>query len=345
MSATIPIRTLIIEDVEDDVALLVNALRRCGFEPEYTRVDNSEDLVSVLANEWDIVFSDYTMPGFDGKDALEIVRRHDADLPFIYVSGTIGEDRAVEAVKSGAQDYIIKGQYKRLPVAVNHALEEARMKREHRLAQEKIDQLINIDILTSTASRGFFLETLLASLEQAKENDARVGVFFINIDDFRNINDGIGIKGGDALIVELARRLFAAVSETDLVARLYADQFAVVTPGIADERRVQETVRRLQACFDEPFSIHRYNKKITGSIGYALFPDDGDELQMLINNATLAQSHAKRARNNSSVRYDIEFRREYERRVFLENELEQGIHRNEFVLHYQPLVETGTGHI
>lgn len=228
MSAAVPIKALIIEDVEDDAALLVNALKRCGFEPSYIRVDNSADLINALTEDWDIVFSDYTMPGFDGKDALEIVRQHNMELPFIFVSGTIGEDRAVEAVKSGAQDYIIKGQYKRLPVAVNHALEEARMKREHRLAQEKIHQLINIDILTNTASRGFFLETLLASLQQAQDAGEKVGIFFVNIDNFRTINDGIGIKGGDALIVELARRLSDATSHRDLIARLYADQFAVV---------------------------------------------------------------------------------------------------------------------
>lgn len=345
MSTAQPIKALIIEDVEDDAALLVNALRRDGFDLVYKRVDNSDDLISALAEDWDIVFSDYTMPGFDGKDALDIVRYHHADLPFIFVSGTIGEDRAVEAVKSGAQDYIIKGHYKRLPVAVNHALKEARMKHEHRLAQQRIHELINVDMLTGTASRGFFLETLIASLEKAANSGDHVGIFFVNIDNFRNINDGIGIKGGDALISELANRLTNAVTGSDLVARLYADQFAVIVPRINDAGHLHGIVERLLECFETPFFIHRYHKKITGSLGYCLFPDDGKELQLLVNNATLAQSHAKRSKSNSSVRYTPEFRQQYEKRVFLEEELEKAIQRNEFILHYQPQIETLTGRI
>ncbi len=342
MTATQPIRALIIEDVEDDASLLVLALKRSGFDPSWTRVDNRDDLVNALDEEWDVVFSDYTMPGFDGMEALEVVRFHNEDVPFIFISGTIGEDRAVEAVKSGAQDYVIKGHYKRLPVAVNHALEEARMKREHRLAQEKIDQLINIDTLTRTASRGFFLETLIESLERARDAGGKVGVFFVNVNNFRTINDGIGIKAGDALIVELARRLSAAISGHDLIARLYADQFAVVVSDITDDNAVQEIVKRLTDCFFEPFLVNRYNRKVTGSIGYCLFPDDGSDLQQLIGNATLAQARAKRAGGSSFLRYNETFRQDYEKRIFLENELEQAIQRKEFVLHYQPQIETAT---
>ncbi|HEX7046365.1 MAG TPA: EAL domain-containing protein [Gammaproteobacteria bacterium] len=342
--STRPIRTLIVEDVEDDASLLVLALKRSGFDPSFMRVDNRDDLVAALDQEWDIVFSDYTMPEFDGMDALEVVRERREDLPFIFISGTIGEDRAVEAVKSGAQDYVIKGQYKRLPVAVNHALEEARMKREHRRAQEKIDQLINIDILTHTATRGFFLETLIESLEHAKDAGEKVGIFFINVNNFRSINDGIGIKAGDALIVELARRLSGVISDRDLIARLYADQFAIAVPGISvtDADTVPAIVKRLLDCFTEPFLVNRYNKKMTGSVGYCLFPDDGSDLQQLIGNATLAQSHAKRASGSSFTRYNETFRQDYEKRIFLENELEQAIHQNEFLLHFQPQLEIAT---
>ncbi|HEX6927861.1 MAG TPA: EAL domain-containing protein [Gammaproteobacteria bacterium] len=343
MNGKRPIKALIIEDVEDDAVLLVHALKRNGFEPEYRRVDNRDDLVDVLDEDWDIVFSDYTMQGFDGMDALEIVRRHRQDIPFIFVSGTIGEDRAVEAVKSGAHDYVIKGQYKRLPLAVDHALRQASMTREHLLAQERIDQLINVDLLTHTASRGFFLETLLESLEHAKRAGEKVGIFFVNINSFRSINDGIGIKAGDALIVELARRLSGVISGRDLIARLYADQFAVVVPALADAKAAHAVVTKLLDCFTEPFTVNRYQKKMTGSIGYCLFPDDGMELQQLISNATLAQSRAKHVNATSFARYDPSYRQDYEKRIFLENELEQAIHRKEFVLHFQPQIETRTG--
>lgn len=102
----IPLKALIIEDVEDDVQLLIRALQHSGYEPDYLCVDNRQDLVNALQRPWQMVFSDYTMPSFNGIEALQLVRQQAPDLPFIFVSGTIGEDRSVEAVKSGAQDYI-----------------------------------------------------------------------------------------------------------------------------------------------------------------------------------------------------------------------------------------------
>src|SRR5690606_37127198 len=234
------IRALIVEDVDSDAALLERALVRSGFEPSCRRVDNRADLVKALDEGWDIVFSDDTIPGVVGKEALEPIRAHSEDLPFIFVSGTIGEDVAVEAVKAGAHDYIIKGQYKRLPVAVEHALRAAHMKLEHRQAQDRIHRLINVDTLTNTASRAYFLETLVEALQSAQKDGNKVGVFFVNVDKFRGINDRMGISGGDSLIVQLAERLSEMLPPGAVVARLYADQFAVLMPAITDDAHARE---------------------------------------------------------------------------------------------------------
>lgn len=339
------IRALIVEDVDSDATLLERALARNGFEPACRRVDNREDLLKALDEDWDIVFSDYTMPGFSGKDALETIREYSDDLPFIFVSGTIGEDVAVEAVKAGAQDYIIKGQYKRLPVAVEHALRAAEMKRAHRQAQERIDRLINVDTLTNTASRAYFLEALVEALQHAQEEGNMVGVFFVNVDNFRSINDRMGISGGDSLIVQLSERLSEMLPPDAVVARLYADQFAVMMPAIKNEQHAAEYLDILLGAFYRPFTVNRYNKKVTCSIGYCLFPEDGKDLELLLSNATLAQAVAKRGSGNSARRYSTRSREEFEKRVFLESELERAIERGEFVMHYQPQVDVKTGKI
>ena len=127
----IPLHVLIIEDSVEDTDLLVRDLRRGGYEPSFQRVDTPEDLSDALANrEWDIIIADYTMPRFTGIDALAMVRDSGLDVPFIFVSGTIGEDVAVEAMKAGAQDYLIKGNLKRLVPAIKREVHEAWLRRE-----------------------------------------------------------------------------------------------------------------------------------------------------------------------------------------------------------------------
>src|SRR5579884_382889 len=103
-------RILIIEDSEADCALLLRMLGQAGYELLYQRVETAEELEAALrAHSWECVISDFSLPGFSGISALKIVRENDPDVPFIFVSGTIGEDIAVDAMRGGAQDYVLKG--------------------------------------------------------------------------------------------------------------------------------------------------------------------------------------------------------------------------------------------
>jgi signal transduction histidine kinase/DNA-binding response OmpR family regulator len=139
---TIPLRVLIVEDSENDTLLLVKELRRGGYEPVYERVDSLAGMKAALETQpWDIVLSDYTMPDFRGTDALLLLREKDPDVPFIYVSGTMGEDMAVAAMKAGANDYVIKGNLKRLIPAIRRELRESETRRERRRLQEERDRL------------------------------------------------------------------------------------------------------------------------------------------------------------------------------------------------------------
>ncbi|MES2406344.1 MAG: EAL domain-containing protein [Pseudomonadota bacterium] len=138
------LRALFIEDSENDALLLVDCLQTAGFNLFWQRVDTEQDLLSALKQPWDIVFSDYTMPRFNGARALAILRQHDADIPFIFVSGTIGEDVAVDGMKAGAQDYVMKGNLSRLVPAVRRELAEAYTRREGREAEQTLRKLSRV---------------------------------------------------------------------------------------------------------------------------------------------------------------------------------------------------------
>jgi PAS domain S-box-containing protein len=134
-----PLKVLIVEDNEDDAAMLVRALQRGGFEPIYTRVDNAADLRAALSeSSWEIIICDHAMPQFDSFAALTIVKETGFDLPFIVVSGVIGEEVAVAIMKAGAHDYLMKDKLLRLVPAIERELQEAEGRRQRRQAEEAL---------------------------------------------------------------------------------------------------------------------------------------------------------------------------------------------------------------
>ncbi|MGC2528760.1 MAG: response regulator [Candidatus Acidiferrum sp.] len=135
------IRLLIIEDSEDDAALLLLLLRQAGFEINSERVDSAVALAQALNKNWDIIISDHSMPHFSGTEALKIVRARDAVVPFVFVSGTIGEDVATEAMRNGAQDYVMKTNLKRLIPAVQRELRDAGERKERKRLERRVQQL------------------------------------------------------------------------------------------------------------------------------------------------------------------------------------------------------------
>jgi len=135
------LRVVIVEDSEDDAGLVLRQLRSSGYAPVFKRVDTAADMKAVLTGEsWDFVISDYAMPGFNGLAALELAKEYAPDVPFIIVSGTIGEEVAVAAMRAGAHDYVMKDNLARLGPAIKRELEEAGTRRERRHAEEVLFQ-------------------------------------------------------------------------------------------------------------------------------------------------------------------------------------------------------------
>ncbi|MGH7507440.1 MAG: response regulator, partial [Longimicrobiales bacterium] len=134
-----PLRVLAVEDSEDDYELIMRELRGKGFDVTGARVESELALHGALELDgWEVVLSDYSLPGFDGLHALGIVQQHDIDLPVIVISGTIGEEAAVAALKSGAEDFMAKANLARLAPAVERALRTAALRRERRRAEEAL---------------------------------------------------------------------------------------------------------------------------------------------------------------------------------------------------------------
>jgi PAS domain S-box-containing protein len=136
---SIQLRVLIVEDSEDDAVLLVRELQRAGYEPVYKRVETPRAMSAELKRqEWDIVIADYVMPRFSGLEALKLLKDSGLDLPFIIISGKIGEETAVEAMKAGVHDFFMKDNLTRLAPAIGRELKEAIVRRERKLVREAL---------------------------------------------------------------------------------------------------------------------------------------------------------------------------------------------------------------
>ena len=186
-----PLRLLLVEDCEDDAQLIARELRRADFDVIFERVDTPARLAAALAAQpWDLIISDYTMPYLRGTEALELAKRSELDIPFIFVSGTIGEETAVAAMKSGAQDYLVKGQLGRLIPAVERELREAELRRAQKRAaaqvkreQERLRALHDINkAITSTLDLRAVLYVLLDVIEPLLPAASAMAVELLNHD-------------------------------------------------------------------------------------------------------------------------------------------------------------------
>lgn len=158
-------RVLHLEDAEADHALALAYLRRAGLAVDSRRVDTREGFAAALDEPWDVVLSDYHLPGFSGVDALQVLRARDRTLPFVLVSGQIGEDTAVEAMRNGASDYLLKSNLARLAPAVEHAIAAARAQRERDAAA--------IELRASRARLSELAQHLQTSVEAERHAIAR----------------------------------------------------------------------------------------------------------------------------------------------------------------------------
>ena len=216
---------------------------------------------------------------------------------------------------------------------------------EKKRTQETIHHQAYHDGLTGLPNRLLFRDRLSLSVVQAKRGGHMLAVMFIDLDRFKTINDTLGHAAGDYLLQSVAARLTKCLREGDTVARLGGDEFTLLLPQIADRRAAENTARKILAVLNEPFRIGQENYSTGASIGIAVYPDDGDTLEALIQNSDVAMYDVKAQGRNNYAFFSAMGNVAYSNRISLGHELHKAIGSKQLELYYQPQVSTSTGAI
>ncbi|HTD73042.1 MAG TPA: EAL domain-containing protein [Steroidobacteraceae bacterium] len=216
---------------------------------------------------------------------------------------------------------------------------------DHIETQERFDYLAYYDALTGLANRNLFLDRLAQHMRSAVTSGQQLGLFLIDLERFKNINDTLGQPAGDELLRQVADWLKQTVGDADLLTRFSADHFAVVLPNVRHEDEVGRQVERtLDAFINHPFRLNDQEFRIAAKIGIALFPHDGTDAATLFKHAEVALKKAK-VGGDRYLFYAQRMTETVAGRLTLENQLRQALDREQFVLHYQPKVNIATGRL
>ena len=213
---------------------------------------------------------------------------------------------------------------------------------ERKAYEEMIYRQANYDALTQLPNRNLFLERAENSLALARRNKNKFATLFIDLDNFKKINDNYGHQAGDALLVEMASRLTNIIRQTDTASRFGGDEFIIILDNINKNCRLNIIVEKFRECLSTPVMIQETALDVTGSIGISIYPDDGDNISALIKCADIAMYRAKEQGKNTYCFFESKINADVHEYFELENELSNAIEKNELFLEYQPIVNSKT---
>jgi diguanylate cyclase (GGDEF)-like protein len=247
--------------------------------------------------------------------------------------------------KSSAMDKEIIALLTRIGKNVSFALENFDRADEKNQADKRIQFLATHDDLTRLPNRVMFNQLFEQSIRLARRDNHQCAVLFIDLDRFKVINDSLGHAAGDTLLIEVAKRLRDCVRDSDVVGRLGGDEFVVMLDRISDRDQVAVVARKILAALLSPILLAGHECSTTGSVGIAVFPENGNDALTLTKNADIAMYLAKEEGKNDFRFFSSEIKSQSIERLMLEADLRHALQLDQFTLHYQPKLDVQTGRI
>ncbi len=313
--------------------------------------DQSSDAMRLLKRDKpDVLLLDLMMPEVSGFDILAEMRREDIlkDIPVIVLTSCTDAETKLRVLELGATDFLSK------PVDPSELILRLR---NTLTAKAYKDQLAYFDELTGLPNRQSFLSHMDWILKNAERNKQSVGIIHIGLDQFKKINDALGPKVGDLLLMEISKRIGTCLRSTDLMTRLTnfeqygnlarfgGDEFSAILSGIDNADDIAFVASRILDAMKNSFTIADHELYISTSIGITTYPHDGHDPDTLMKNVVSATGHAKLQGRNNYQFYSNEINIRSTARLKMESNLRKALENNEFVLHYQPKIDPNSGRV
>ncbi len=369
------LRVLILEDSPDDAELLTIALQQGGYDLIYERVDNAIAMTKALKMQpWDIVLADYSMPHLNVFSALRLLRERELDVPFIIISGKVSEEIVVAAMKAGAHDCMLKDKLTRLIPVIDRELKEAELRAERRQAIAKLEYLTLYDNLTGLPNTNLFLEHLTQLIKQRQtaaicnviplhcspdksdyldsppglENQPTGGfaILYLDLDRYQIIKYSLGHVLADQLVAATARRLKNCLGNDIEIARIGADEFAILLPNIQEVSEAIAVADRIHQAMEAPFHLSdRPMVFSSASIGIVMSHIGYQTPEKFLTAADTAMHHAKLQGQGKTALFEPQMQSSAIESLQLQVDLQNAIQLENLHLNYQPIVCLKTGEL
>lgn len=375
--------------VVDDSAVVRRSIRdilELGNIQVEEACDGEQALQAVEKNVPDLILLDVVMPGIDGMEVLKTLRKTHSKLklPIVLVTSKDGASEIVHALDSGANDYVTKPvdfdvlwarlsnqlmqkqaadylhsaqlvleeEIKQRTEELNTSNDKLKKEIEVRLyAESRLQKQASYDELTELPNRSLATDRLQQSVTKAKRQNLQPCLAFLDLDNFKYVNDTFGHAAGDELLREAARRLSLCARESDTVARLGGDEFLLILEDDDEEKEherelgIRHVGDRIIESFSKPFLIEGQELNITPSLGFAIYPKDGDDSNKLMRHADVAMYRSKNDGKNTYCFYSPDMTVKAKMRMNVESQLRHSLERKELIVVYQPIVNSKTGRI
>lgn len=336
-----PINILLVEDNPADRRLVAERLgsQHNGLFQLFFAETAREALQQLNQQKISVILLDLQLPDCNELESLTRIRAAAPGIPVVVLSEVEDESLAIKALKLGAQDFLVKWHTNEhlLVRAVQYAL-------ERKQAEEHLHHLAHHDSLTGLPNRKYFYDQLKQALGMARRQGHLLAVMFLDLGDFKKINDNYGHHFGDMMLQMVGRRLIGCVRETDSLARMGGDEF-IIAFAINHPEDANVAANKIVDAFNAPFVIEGQSIQTRISIGISVYPSDGEDMESLIRNADMAMYRAKAESPQSSRSwfYATGFNSKTAEMIELETTLQRALENEEFLVYYQPQVDIHHG--
>ncbi len=290
------LQVLIVATDDAVVRALETALQDGDLTAHCHRVGDAQEMQeALLGGSWDVVLSELDAADFGAAEAVELLAENGRDIPLIAIPDRAGLEPIVAMFNKGLRNIVSRDHLESLATTVELEMNRRDARKRQRELESELRRQANHDSLTDLPNRRLFFDRLSQGLKRARRQRGRLSLLFIDLDDFKAINDHRGHSFGDALLQEVARRLESTIRESDTAARLGGDEFAVILDGVVEDGDAASAVAdKIRDSLSRPFQLAGGPHAVSASIGAATYPTDGEDVDTLLSFADASMYREKK---------------------------------------------------